>query len=327
MVGWSRFSPEKLEKYERRLRELSGVKLTPEVVQLSDSLYLHCHATNEPHKPLVILLHGYGGSGICYFTIVKELAEKYDLMLVDLLGMGRSCRPTFEPKGVEACEDFFVESLEQLRQVKGYTSFVLVGHSFGGYLSGCYYMKYPQYVRSIIFISPGGFNNVTQEQLAGLINKGNWMHRFMGKLSIFLWNQHFSSINIVRALGPFSKMIIKFILKRRLSNLSSDVLKALQDYFSQVTLLRGSGEYAITHILLPGAWARRPLLNRLTVGVPMAFLYGESDWMTPEAAHQLKTQSEQRVEVTIVPKAGHQVFWDNPPEAAAAILNFLESLE
>lgn len=48
------------------------------------------------------------------------------------------------------------------------------------------------------------------------------------------------------------------------------------------------GEYALRHLLAPGAWAHEPLAERLReLKVPVTFIYGEADWMRPEHAVQL----------------------------------------
>jgi cardiolipin-specific phospholipase len=35
-------------------------------------------------------------------------------------------------------------------------SFVLAGHSFGGYVSGLYALKYPHHVKKLLMLSPLG---------------------------------------------------------------------------------------------------------------------------------------------------------------------------
>lgn len=39
--------------------------------------------------------------------------------------------------------DYFVEAVEEWRKSSGLESFILTGHSFGGYISTLYYEKYP----------------------------------------------------------------------------------------------------------------------------------------------------------------------------------------
>lgn len=58
-----------------------------------------------------------------------------------------------------------------------------------------------------------------------------------------------------------------------------------KDYFYHIAAAPGSGEFALRHILAPGAWAHDPLEERLMqLKVPVTFIYGEYDWMNPAAA-------------------------------------------
>ncbi len=57
----------------------------------------------------MVLVHGYGGSGIMFWKIIKPIAEKYHLILVDILGMGGSSRPKLEISGNEEGEQFLID--------------------------------------------------------------------------------------------------------------------------------------------------------------------------------------------------------------------------
>lgn len=70
-------------------------------------------------KPTIVFVHGYGASGIIFYRLYKELSEKYHVVFMDLLGMGRSSRPKFKAKTAEDCEDFFVLAFEKWRQKMG----------------------------------------------------------------------------------------------------------------------------------------------------------------------------------------------------------------
>jgi len=63
--------------------------------------------------------------------------------MIDLLGMGRSSRPEWTADNLEDSENFFVDSLELFRLAMEFDTVVIAGHSFGGYVSSCYAMKYP----------------------------------------------------------------------------------------------------------------------------------------------------------------------------------------
>ena len=57
-------------------------------------------------------MHGYGGSGIMFWKIIRPLAEQYHLILVDILGMGGSSRPEFKQLGCERTEEMLVDWFE-----------------------------------------------------------------------------------------------------------------------------------------------------------------------------------------------------------------------
>ncbi|KAF1838967.1 alpha/beta-hydrolase [Decorospora gaudefroyi] len=112
----------------------------------------------------LVMLHGYGaGLGFFYrnFEAISR-AEGWKVFALDLLGMGRSSRPTFkihakdkEGKIAEA-ESWFVDALEEWRIKRGLDQFTLLGHSLGGYLAVCYALKYPGHLNKLILASPVG---------------------------------------------------------------------------------------------------------------------------------------------------------------------------
>lgn len=103
-----------------------------------------------------------------------------------------------------------------------------------------------------------------------------------------------------------------------MSQLEVDTFK---HYFYHIAAGRGSGEYALRHLLAPGAYAHAPLEGRLhELQVPLTFIYGEHDWMKPEHAvrvcEQLRQERAPRVphdlSVEVIADAGHFVFMDQP---------------
>ena len=70
------------------------------------------HVNPNNKSQTLVILHGYGGSGILFWKMIKELTDHYDLYLIDILGMGGSSRPTFKLKTEEDVEDFFISWME-----------------------------------------------------------------------------------------------------------------------------------------------------------------------------------------------------------------------
>ena len=80
---------------------------------------------------------------------------------------------------------------------------------------------------------------------------------------------------------------------------------------------KGSGEYALTYLLAPGAFARDPLMNRFAQvdrNLEIVFMYGDNDWMDSKAGKQASTalkQDGRKSRHKIVSNAGHHLYLDN----------------
>lgn len=107
-------------------------------------------------KQVMVMMHGYGGSGIMFWKIMKPLAEHFHIFIVDIIGMGGSSRPSFKIKDPAEADNYLIQWFEAWRLKMGLTGFVLAGHSFGGYVSGLYACRYHQHVKKLLMLSPAG---------------------------------------------------------------------------------------------------------------------------------------------------------------------------
>ncbi|KAI1788983.1 alpha/beta-hydrolase [Ganoderma leucocontextum] len=274
---------------------------------------------------------------------------------VDWLGMGRSARVPFQVKAkredidgrVREAETFFVDSLEQWRQKMGLESMTLVGHSLGGYLSVVYALRYPTRVNKLILLSPAGVprdpnstvpsRELTDAQTTGatsadhaeLANAGDVeslrssqeeaqrRESRTRKLLTYLWEQGWSPFQVVRSTVFWGPMLIGKYSSRRFIGLGDEDTRAMHDYIMNITLAKGSGEYCISHLLAPGAHARRPLVDRVAaLKIPVTFVYGDHDWMDPEggkeSVERLRQAGNGFGRMYMIPHAGHHVYLDNP---------------
>lgn len=108
-------------------------------------------ATTDTVKDIV-LVHGYAASLGLFLDNFEKLSAIPGVRIhaIDMLGFGFSSRPSYPSYGVSskediyANEDWFIDSIEEWRKRRGISHFILIGHSFGGYLSCAYARKYNQ---------------------------------------------------------------------------------------------------------------------------------------------------------------------------------------
>ena len=110
------------------------------------------------------MLHGYGSCAALLYRIHKPLAERFNLIIIDVIGMGCSSRPDDYHRDLfdtERSTEYFVEYLEKWRVAMEISDFYLAGHSFGGYIVGNYAVKYHHHLKKVILMSPIGVKSKT----------------------------------------------------------------------------------------------------------------------------------------------------------------------
>lgn len=122
------------------------VNLGP-VVEQEDKIWTLEVNPNKPETP-VVLLHGFAsGIGLWCMNVDKISNDCRPVYAMDLLGFGRSSRPKFSTDP-EQIEKQYVKSIEKWRSEIKLEKFILLGHSFGGYLATAYSIQYPERYRN-----------------------------------------------------------------------------------------------------------------------------------------------------------------------------------
>ncbi|GJN80719.1 hypothetical protein PLIIFM63780_004249 [Purpureocillium lilacinum] len=250
-----------------------------------------------------------------------------------------------EQQVIEA-ENWFIDALEEWRKARKIERFTLLGHSLGGYLAVSYAIKYPGHLKKLILASPVGIpedpyavnaampepgestleNEFTQDQQSTTETSNSAAtpqkpgkdtaaaaapKRPLPGWLVWLWDANVSPFSIVRMAGPLGPRFVSGWSSRRFNHLPANEAQALHDYSFSIFKQKGSGEYALAYILAPGAYARRPVINRIQeigrqplpppsangeahssdrsaspasslakeTGIPVVFMYGENDWM------------------------------------------------
>lgn len=150
------------------------------------------------------------------------------------------------------------------------------------------------------------------------------MRRGMTKFFLWGWEKGLSPFSILRGIGPWGPLLVGKYSSRRFASQSAEDVRDLHAYIYGTSVMRGSGEFCISHLLAPGAFARMPMVDRMGgLKVPVTFMYGDNDWMDVEGGRAAKKVLAQNgnedVDVHVVSEAGHHLYLDNPKESNAII--------
>ena len=105
-------------------------------------------------------------------------------------------------------------------------------------------------------------------------------------LAGWLWERNLSPFAIVRMSLGFGPLLVSQYTTRRFAAMEPEELAEVHDYTYNVSRASGSGEYSLTHLLAPGAFARSPLVRRVSpLKIPTTWIYGGRDWMDPQGGY------------------------------------------
>lgn len=124
-------------------------------------------------EPLLIINGGPGGNSEGFGYIAGLLGEKYQAIIFDQRGVGKSILPARNTTTITM--DLMREDMEALRKHLGIKKWVIMGQSFGGMLASYYTAKYPKNVKGLIYSASGGldleFMNFAQTRIQQNLTK------------------------------------------------------------------------------------------------------------------------------------------------------------
>lgn len=148
----------------------------------------------------IVLIHDFGCASGIWIENIDFLSTRHPVYMFDIIGFGRSSRPTFDSTNGMNAETKFVESIEDWRQaVKLQEKFYLVGHGFGAYLATLYTVRYGRFIRKLILLDPWGFNPKPDE------NQQNPSAPIWIRLIAYVIRT-WTSFSAFRYLGPLGKL-------------------------------------------------------------------------------------------------------------------------
>ncbi|XP_035685652.1 1-acylglycerol-3-phosphate O-acyltransferase ABHD5-like [Branchiostoma floridae] len=145
------------------------------------------------------MVHGFAAAAGLFFLNFDALAEHRSVYAFDVLGFGRSSRHEFSTKP-DVVEEEFVDSIEEWRKAVELKEFILLGHSFGGFLAASYAIKHPSRVKHLILAEPWGFPEKTEKAAKEFRAQTPFLTKIMDPVL-----SHFSLLMPFRLAGPWGE--------------------------------------------------------------------------------------------------------------------------
>lgn len=112
----------------------------------------------RPGNNALIFLHGLGSNGNTWLKVAPLLDRKYGIYMLDLLGHGRSSKPPDRFTIEDQCI-ILGEVISKLH----ISSFTLIGHSYGGWVSMRYLLSASTKPEKLVLIDSAGTNPTVGE--------------------------------------------------------------------------------------------------------------------------------------------------------------------
>lgn len=164
-VGFLYLAPEKAAKLAIDMeRKRSG--LERKEINLPGELH-YVYLEGGKGEPL-ILLHGFGADKENFTRVARFLTPHYRVIIPDHIGFGESSHPRDASynAGVQAVR------IRMLAKALGITQPHLGGSSMGGHISMMYAALYPEEVKSLWLLNPGGIWSAPPSEFRERVKKG-----------------------------------------------------------------------------------------------------------------------------------------------------------
>lgn len=278
---------------------------------------MNVESSNTP----IVLLHGFG-AGVCFWILnLDALAADRPVYAFDLLGYGKSSRAKFS-KDAKEIEEQYVESIEKWRQKMNIEKMIILGHSFGGFLSSSYAIKYPERVEHLILGDPWGFTPTPDLKQYSLWDRS--MIRATGVISP-LW--------IVRAAGPLGPVILRKgrpDIVEKYENVVEKHDRTIAKYVYHCNTKATTGEHAFRNLLDVGAYPKRPMgdriLKELSDDIPVTIIFAAESWIDNSYGPVIQAGRPGYTHIENI-DAGHQLFSDNADEFNRIVLDACKILK
>lgn len=241
----------------------------------------------------LLLVHGFGPyPTVQWQPVVWKYSESKTILVVDLLGFGKSCSPD---SSISVAQQVAV--LKSALDQRGIAKVHLVGHSYGGMVSTLFASQHPERVRSLVLIDP--------------------LHR------------HFELRHLDSLQRVWGRPIEEVLLPRDLASYDAMMAVSVHDPFFLPDFMKRQVLETIYQVnisqresMLRAVRQDEAYLRRTAVGssAPTLMVWGEGDALFPSRGAALLARDFPQSKLVLIPNAGHIPHMERP-------FVFLDSLD
>ncbi|MGH3870733.1 MAG: alpha/beta fold hydrolase [Pseudonocardiaceae bacterium] len=243
--------------------------------------------------PAVLLIHGLGYTHDMWYRTIPVLSPRYRVIRFDNRGVGRSD----VPPGVYRVSDMAADAVAVLDAAAADVAHV-VGVSLGGAIAQELTLRHPSRVRGLVLVATlcGGPRLVPAEPEVGvtLLARG----RMPAEQGIRVMNPY-----VYDPGTPVERIDEDLAVRLR-------TYPSAQGYLGQVRALP--------------SWSSYDRLPEITA--PTLVIHGQSDRLVPPGNGRIIAERIPGARLTLIPRASHIVFTDQPEIAHGAMVTFLDEL-
>lgn len=295
------------------------MQVSPRTVEPSSQYWQWRHqsihyvqAGHHPHRPPLLLIHGFGASTDHWRKTIAGLSAEFEVWAVDLLGFGRSTKPEWDYGGElwrSQLYDFITEKMGRAA--------VLVGNSLGGYTSLCVAAEHPDAVRGVVLLnSAGPFSDSLQA------TKPDPIREVMGNVVRNLFQQDWASSLV------FQYMRQKSVIRKTLEKVYLDpntITDQLVEDIYRPSCDPGAAKVFASVFRNPKGEPVDRLLQQMDI--PLLALWGEADpWINAkERGAKFRQHYPNLTEYYL--RAGHCPHDEVPTQVNALLRSWMMSLD
>ena len=289
------------------------VEFHPVEITLDNGPVLTGWCTRQNHPSVLFFTHGNGFSSRTYQPLHELLAEKYDLLMLDIPGHGQT--PDYDFAGWNQTAEYLAQGIASSENFTAGRDLHAVAHSLGGMLSMLAQARHPKLFKSMVMLDPVMFPPLL---LA-------FMHvvRKLGLTSVF--HPFVKPTLRRRNIWPDRQQAFSYFQKRKVfSNwtdaaLESYVQHALREDGAQVRLCCEPALEAQWFGTLPDRlW---PAVKKLQV--PVSIFMGQETYPFSLRAGRYAKKRNRFIDLSIVP-GSHSFMQEYPDDTAEYVISAID---